>query len=249
MTPGLIIPAYFYPTSPEWAKVFATRDSIYAVIINPYNGPFTKSSDDHNAYVELIARLKYANIKMFGYVSTRWGQRDKASVLNEIKYWKDTFGVMNIFLDEGATVLDQVNKFTEYRNAIPGECIMNPGTVPDEKYFQMRSIICMFESHISKLQTVFNAVSWMNRYRKQMYYIVFDCQAGSMAAIQGLLNGSFYYLTDQKAGDKADPEFARLPRYWSVLAAGAFKAGTASTASMVGMAGAAYSILKWLRII
>jgi hypothetical protein len=99
---GTIIPLYSYPSPGAWDSVIAAKRAYPKVpvmaVVNPSSGPGTAAS---SAYMNGIAQLINAGIKVVGYVPTTYGQRAPADVQADIKRWKSLYpSVTGIFLDE-----------------------------------------------------------------------------------------------------------------------------------------------------
>ena len=81
----LLVPAYFYPSGAgldDWNRLARDAGSInIEAILNPASGPGT--TQDPN-YVAVVNKLRTAGGRVFGYVSTQYGDRDMTDVKNDI---------------------------------------------------------------------------------------------------------------------------------------------------------------------
>lgn len=103
---GILIPLYVYPTdvrnNTEWNNVIEVKKAHptvpTTVIVNPSTGP--GAVVDENFTVG-IKRLQNANIKVIGYVSTNYGDRDSTLVKGDIDTWTSLYpGIEGAFFDE-----------------------------------------------------------------------------------------------------------------------------------------------------
>jgi len=92
------VPAYNDPgdSNSFWAQIQnAKPGSVF--IMNPNNGPGNTQDPNYKAAVE-AAHAK--GVKIYGYVSTQYGNRSQGAVQNDISAYQKMYGVDGIFLDE-----------------------------------------------------------------------------------------------------------------------------------------------------
>ena len=96
-------PAYFYPSGAGldcWNRLASDAGSIkIEAILNPASGPGT--AQDPN-YVAVVNQLRAAGGSVFGYVSTRYGDRDMTAVIKDIDKYLLCYNINGVFVDEMA---------------------------------------------------------------------------------------------------------------------------------------------------
>lgn len=144
---GLLVPLYIYPanihTNADYNRLIDLKKTYPRVpvwaILNPASGPGTAA--DAN-YVKAIDRLQGAGIVVLGYVSTEYGKRAAAKVLDDLETWRKFYPkTQGLFFDEmqyddhAAAVERQVR----YRAAATERgywpIVANPGAPTPERFF------------------------------------------------------------------------------------------------------------------
>lgn len=210
MSKSIVIPAYFR-TQFDWDRIIANKEYIHSVIVNEHSGP----GIGEKYYLDLIKKLKELNIKVYGYVSTQWGRRSLEDIKKDIDKWRLFHGVLDIFLDEGSQYKEHVDHYKSIRGLIRGTNIINPGVIPSEEYFQIFDIVCMFESELSKLDSIFDTGT-LNKFRHKLYFIIFNVSEATLPGVVRTLKGMYIYPTDLTDKNDGNP-FIRLPAFWQQL--------------------------------
>ncbi len=145
----ILIPLYSYPDLGQensiWQKLIDTKKSNpnieIVAIVNPNNGYFREKD---NNFSQGIQALVEADIRVVGYVYTKYGKRDSQDVIDDIEAWSSLYkedGVSGIFFDETSTdanLLDYYsNLSSEARSRNLEYVILNPGMTTDQKYVDL----------------------------------------------------------------------------------------------------------------
>ncbi len=157
----ILIPLYIYPKDGAWQELIDIKNSNPNVgvtaIVNPTNGHF--DSEDSN-YTRAIKELKDANIRVIGYVSTQYGERDIDEVISDIEAWSRIYkssGVSGIFFDETSTDIEYLDYYTNLTNQARGRgldfTILNAGITTDQRYIDsgIANIVVTYEHTARKL--------------------------------------------------------------------------------------------------
>ncbi len=151
----ILIPLYIYPKDGAWQELIDIKNSnpniVITAIVNPSNGHF--DSEDAN-YTKAIKELKNANIRVIGYVSTQYGQRDINEVIADIDAWSRIYkssGVSGIFFDETAIDIKYLDYYTNLTNQARSRdfdfTILNAGMTTDQRYIDsnIANIVVTYE--------------------------------------------------------------------------------------------------------
>lgn len=157
--PGVIIPLYVYPSDIYNNTTFNTLIDLKKkyhlipvyVIINPSSGP--GDSRDGN-YTVAIERLHGAGIKVVGYVDTNYATETSADVKEDIEQWRllypdiDGFMLDRMTTADNSTYISYYEDLHNYIHVLGLTSIVNPGAVPNYKYFD-RTVGDIFIIHNS----------------------------------------------------------------------------------------------------
>ncbi len=157
----ILIPLYIYPTDGAWQNLIDIKNSnpniAITAIVNPSNGHF--NSEDSN-YTKAIKELRDANIKVVGYISTLYGERNIDEVIADIDAWSRIYkssGVGGIFFDEVSTDIAYLDYYTNLINQAKSRNldfnILNPGITTDQKYIDanIADIVVTYENSARSL--------------------------------------------------------------------------------------------------
>ena len=141
---GSLIPAYVSPAA--LVGVLDAPQVPRLLIINPASGPGT---EPHPPYREAVEAAHDKGARVLGYVPTGYGARDAAAVEADIDRYRSWYGVDGIFLDEAAHDPGQLPYYRALsRHARGGGkalVVLNPGRVPDRRYFDVADVVVTFE--------------------------------------------------------------------------------------------------------
>ena len=97
------VPAYFSPVhdADEWAKL-ADLPPGSVVVINPDSGPLHGMAGD---YGTAVADLQDAGMRVYGYLTLAYGDRDFDVVASDVDMYLAELGVDGVFLDQASSSL------------------------------------------------------------------------------------------------------------------------------------------------
>lgn len=213
---SIAVPGYVDPSdSGYWQSVIEAAPQVRDVIVNADSGP---GAVVHEPYVQLIGSLRDAGVRVLGYVSTGWGERDPKSVYSEIDRWREWYGVDNIFLDEAASVPEEVGTYADYAATVHkagGIVVLNPGLIPDRGYFEYADAIVTFEDSANNYFATRTPQGWLQaETNTEVWHIVIGAPRDQLSGVvdRARQHGADkIYVTD----DVAPNPYDRLPRYWS----------------------------------
>lgn len=211
----LVVPAYFDPDSTRgWQQVAATAPAVRWVIMNPDNGP---GSSREARYVRAVARARRSGEHVLGYVLTGYGKRAQARVLADVARYRRWYGVTDVFFDEaptGGSFLAEYRRYVSAVHARGGTAVLNPGTVPDPRYFAFADAVVTFESRAARYRSASPPPSPPAAVPAgKIWNIVTAVPGSALGAVLRLAAGrraSVVYVTDAGRPDPYD----RLPGYW-----------------------------------
>jgi len=164
----ILIPLYSYPNwndkeSYIWQKMIDIQqqypDAEIVAIVNPSNGHFREKNSD---YTRGIQDLINANIKVVGYVYTKYASRATQEVVDDIEAWNEFYkeeGVSGIFFDETSTSINDLNYYTNLSNEARVReldfIILNPGITTDQAYIDsgIADVVVSYENSNRELLT------------------------------------------------------------------------------------------------
>lgn len=253
---SIIFPAYLYPvgwTTPgAWDPLYTAIAKYPAinfhVIINPNSGP--GGNAPNSDYVLAIQKLKkYSNCVLLGYVHTTYGTRSSDDVYSDIAQyaaWTSQNVAMNgIFFDEApssaapALYSYMSNVTTQARASIKNggqnaTIYLNPGTIPDVKYYALADNIAIFEDTYAQFLNNQQKYAYGNNLPMvQSTFLIHSVPGGwnqtqinsLVKALTGNKLGSLYITS---VADLSNP-YGAFGTYWTqfVAAVDALRLGTA----------------------
>ncbi len=161
----ILIPLYSYPDLNQnnsiWQKLIDTKKANpnieIVAIVNPSNGHFREKNSN---FSQGIKKLVDANIKVVGYVYTKYGKRDTQDVIDDIEAWKEFYkddGVSGIFFDETSTDANLLNHYsnlsTQAKKRGLEYIILNTGITTDQSYVDsgIADLIVSYENSNNEL--------------------------------------------------------------------------------------------------
>lgn len=208
------IPAYYYP-GPHWESTVTAAPIVRYVVVNPGDGPGPAVDP---AYVRTIDTVRTAGVHLLGYVPTAWGARPAEEVLQDVRTYRNWYGVTGVFLDEVATAPALLDHYTALTDAVRSGAddalvALNPGVAPDEGYAAICDLLVVFEgSRSSYLRWV--PPGWLGGHpRDRFWHVVYGTSRRSMPAVlrQAARQGAgVVYVTDRVLANPWDG----LPPYW-----------------------------------
>ena len=216
------IPAYFYPSNPPkptdyWGLMTSTLKPSEIVIINPNSG--VGAAIDSN-YVKVVAATKSKGINNIGYVYSSYGTRNLSTIKAEIDKYITWYGINSIFIDETPSAISadlwQLNYFKDlysYIKARGGTVMLNPGTIPDERYMSVSDQIVTFESEYSKYLAV-SFPSWTKNYPAHRFVHLIlsvpDAALSNTITLSKQRNAGYVFATNVSISP-----WSSMPSFWT----------------------------------
>jgi len=201
------VPAYFYPGY-RWNDI----EQADMIIMNVKNGPSSSPDSNYERVVKEIGKEKF-----LGYVYTSYGSRSLDDVKREIDRWNEFYGVSDIFLDEVDNEWSNYYKdIYDYVKQREGDLIINPGTVPHEKFMDYSDGIMIFETDFESYKWR-KFPPWVHKYpAERFWHTIHSTPADKLDEAKELLkknNVGVIYVTD----DTMPYPYDGLPSYWDEL--------------------------------
>jgi hypothetical protein len=248
----LIVPVYSYPCPAGeactyecdgqtctdqgftfWSGVArAARGGIPTLaIVNPDSGPGSTSDAQYRRAIDTLAA---AGATRIGYVSTRYGTRDRDAIEADVRAWAQLYGgrVTGIFFDEVSSsahpdtvaLYDDLCAYATDRGL--GFSVLNPGTVPAVGWSTTCDVVIAFENAYAGNQgepgSSWPAHELPNRLRMlgrdRLGMIVHTTAGADMPAViaEAAEQGYGYvYVTDDAETGLPPSPYNFLPAYWS----------------------------------
>ena len=218
-----LVPAYFDPpVNPAgWSSLATAAQKIpLSVIMNPNSGP---GAAQDASYVSAVQNVRLAGGHVLGYVSTGYGTRPMADVINDINLYIAWYPVDGIFLDEMSndantshytyyqSIYDQI-KTINYNYRVIG----NPGTNTQQSYLTLPTAdaLVVFEGK-ARAYNSFVPSAWVAGYNRQyfgnlVYSMTNSSQLSTYLNLAVSRNAGLVYLTNDTGTNPWDT----LPGYW-----------------------------------
>ncbi len=156
---GALIPAYV-PPDEVLGVARAIRSGV--LVVNPASGP---GSTPHEGYARAVRAARGVGTRVLGYVPTAYGTRDPAEVEADIDRYASWYGTDGIFLDEAASGADALPYYralaAHVRAAGDRMVVLNPGVVPDRRYFGVADVVVTFEGSAAAFAARERDPSWL----------------------------------------------------------------------------------------
>lgn len=185
------------------------------VIFNPDNGPGRVAT---NGYRAVVRRDRRAGEKVLGYVPTGQGHRARAAVLEDVRRYRQFYGVNDVFFDEAPTrprFERRYRRFVAAVHARNGFAVLNPGTMPARGYFEFADAVVTFESGATAYRRLGRAaVRPAGVPANKVWNIVLGTPASQFGRILASARArgvGGLFVTDRGPPDPYD----RLPSYWA----------------------------------
>jgi hypothetical protein len=208
------IPSYFYPGN-LWTQAFNAAPKVDFMIINPNSGSGTAINSD---YLATVNRARTAGVKIYGYVSTSYGNRALALITQDIDNYRNWYAVDGIFLDETPSTSAQTafyQQLADYIHTQPNSTVvLNPGVFPAEAYMSIGDVVVVFEDKYSNYLGV-QVPAWVNNYSPNKFWHIIhtatSAQLKNALSLSKQRRAGHIYIT----GDKLPNPYDTLPSYWS----------------------------------
>lgn len=224
---GTIIPLYTRPDDDSWTALVRARHawpnvSVVAVI-NPASGPGRRREQ---AYVDGIARLQEAGVRVIGYVSTGLvRKRSPAGVVADLRRYRRWYPRLDgIFLDEvtrednRGTASYYANLGQEARRLEFPYIVGNAGAEVDDSYLAAVDTMLVYER--PGLPRALETDAWLpalrGRYeRGRLGIIPYDVEFDARFVHAASRRVGFIYMTDARGSNP----WKGLPSYFDELMA------------------------------
>ena len=141
-----VVPAFFPPQ--DWGRASTGGRNPAVLILNPSSGP---GAAPDTVFQPAIAAAAGAGTNVIGYVGTNYAQVPLAQAEQEIRDYRDWYGVTGIFLDqtptEGTQQLGYYQALARYIHRTTPDAViwLNPGDYPDRRYMSVGNVVMAFE--------------------------------------------------------------------------------------------------------
>lgn len=223
---GIVVPAYFYPSSssPLWPAMNDAAERVPLIaIMNPNSGP--AGFIDSN-YTRVVNELRAAGGTVIAYVATTYAAKPLSQVYAEIDLYSSQYNLDGIFLDEmsnttaGSTVDHYEDIYNYIKGVDPNWLVMgNPGTTTQEAFMSRPTAdnIVVFENFASNYPG-YNPSNWNADYPRERLSHLVHTQGSSSAMLENVeqsyeQNAGYVYVTNDVLGNPWDT----LPFYWDEL--------------------------------
>ena len=215
---GIMVPAYFDPSSGYWNPLdYAASRVPLIAIMNPYNGP---GASRNQAYVAVLANLHQAGGKVIGYVYSSYASRSLTNVEADIDTYLSFYAVDGFFIDEMTNDQDTNHlayyaalysyiKAKDARYSVTG----NPGENTRQDYLTKPTVDCLmiFENDHTNYPG-FHPSDWVAQYPAQQFvHIAYDVTNSAAMSndveLVSTRHAGWIYLTEHG--------YATLPSYWT----------------------------------
>jgi Spherulation-specific family 4 len=211
---SLGIPAYGYPGSGLW-EALASLPAGSLVILDPADGP-GRAIDAR--YVEALASVARRGVRVFGYLTTAYGERTAGEMVEEVRRYQDWYRPHGIFLDQTPTAASANGDIMAVIAAVRAEQLalaLNPGQPDiDPEDARVADLIINFEGPLSLYRRT-RFPSWTQRPSgATFWHLVYEVgDAPTMrrvAAMARRLHAGVVYMTDATMPNP----WERVPAYW-----------------------------------
>lgn len=174
----LAIPTYFYPCTEDdcyWRRLINNAKYISFAIINPNSGVGEKFNPDYKSQVN---QAKLNNLKIIGYVYTKYAKRPLKEVKDEIQLYYQFYEVDGIFFDEVSPYDKDISYYKDIHDFALSEVksnspifVFNPGTNIDESFLRElpNTIFVTFEGNFENYLN-WESLGWETRYPKERFW-------------------------------------------------------------------------------
>ncbi len=225
----ILLPLYIYPNYYDrnkylWKQVARSAKKVPIIaIINPNNGP--NHAPPNRDYQQGIKDLHQAGVKIVGYVSTNYSNRDIQSVKQDIDLYTKYFNIDGIFLDEAANTQAKLSYYRELYQYIKSRStldrvIINPGTDLLESYLRepVADLFAIFENDL-QAWTNYRPPAYYKKYPSP-YFAALIHTAVDRRSMKNTIdraakyNFGYIYITNDSTHTTNHNPWDSLPSYW-----------------------------------
>jgi hypothetical protein len=225
----ILLPLYSYPNwyDPEsyiWSDVARAAQQVPIVaIINPNNGP--DGQPPNKDYERGLKDLRESGVTILGYVYTKYGDRPRQEVEQDIALYNNYYNLNGIFIDETAIETQKLAYYQDIYQYIKNktnlkQVIINPGTQIDESFFTrpVADVAVIFENYSEAWQE-YTPQPYVSKYKPEHFASLIHSVADAATMKSHIKNalarnlGYIYVTDDSPTSDDGDP-WNSLPSYW-----------------------------------
>lgn len=214
----IAIPAYFYPCTEAdcyWRRLINNAKYISFAIINPNSGVGDKFNPDYKSQVD---QAKLNNLKIIGYVYTKYAKRPLKEVKDEIQLYYQFYEVDGIFFDEVSPYDRDISYYKDIHDFALSEVkndspifVFNPGTNIDESFLRElpNTIFVTFEGNFKNYLNWESLGSETKYPKERFWHLIYKTEDSQINEIFRLFKhrhvGNIYITPDN------------LPNPWDTL--------------------------------
>ncbi|WP_405925877.1 spherulation-specific family 4 protein [Streptomyces sp. NBC_00035] len=145
---GLLVPLYVHPAvdPAAWRALIRAGPQLYGVVLNVADGP---GATPDPAFVEAVAQLREADVRVLGYVDTDYGDRPVRAVIGDLRRYRRWYDTDGAFLDRAASGAGPLRHYRRLVRAarVCGSrtVVLNPGVHPAPGYAEFADLLVTFE--------------------------------------------------------------------------------------------------------
>jgi hypothetical protein len=208
------VPAFFPPQ--DWSQAATGGRNPAVIILNPASGP---GAAPDPVFRPAIASAEGAGTNVIGYIGTNYAQRPLAQAEQEVRDYRDWYGVRSIFLDqtptEGSQQIGYYRTLARYiHRSTPDATIwLNPGAYPDQSYMSVGNVVMVFEGPFESYVGL-HVPGWVRDYPATRFahtvYATTGPDVTKAVRLSRSRNAGYLFLTD----DVGSNPYSALPSYW-----------------------------------
>jgi len=177
---------------------------------NPNSGPGTLPRLEIQENIRIIKEANN-NVKILGYVFTKYGARSLAEIKADVDKYKDWYDVDGIMWDEVSSNISTLAYYTEITNYARSKGLSyirgNPGNAVPEQFIQLFDVTSINENSSLLSETQLKVITYNGKYKKEKFnYLAHSISSLDTTWFKMACNyvGSIY-ITDKLGGDGNNP--------------------------------------------
>ncbi|KAH7341094.1 Spherulation-specific family 4 [Rhizoctonia solani] len=232
---GVIFPLYLYPgdNCVSWTKAFSVATAHpnlpFYFIVNPNSGPgdlYTQPDANYQACVPKLRSAANPNVKLIGYVATKYGNKAESTVQAEVDtyaQWNSAYKLDGIFYDEvlaESSARSRYSGYTSYaKSKIPNAFVsLNPGTKPtDNEFYKFADQIMSVEAYYKDFSPSLYTIGSSTPAAKQAFILTDSPSTLPTSTINQIIKTDkigALYITDDMQANGQNP-YDSFPSYWT----------------------------------
>ncbi|CUA68110.1 Spherulin-4 [Rhizoctonia solani] len=232
---GVIFPLYIYPgdNCASWTNAISAATNHpnlpFYFIVNPNSGPGDLYSQPDANYQACVPKLKPAtnpNVKLIGYVATKYGNKAQSTVHAEVDtyaQWGSAYKLDGIFYDEvlaQSSARSIYSGYTSYaKSKIANAFVsLNPGTKPeDNTFYTFADQILSVENYFNNFSPSLYTIGSSTPAAKQAFILTDSPSTTPTSTINQIIKTDkigALYITDDVQANGQNP-YDTFPSYWT----------------------------------